>query len=268
MPKGGKPEVLKEVAIEQRLGEQIPPELAFRDEAGREVRLGDYFKEGKPVLLSLVYYECPMLCNQILNGQVGMMSVLAFTAGKEYNALTVSFDPRERPEVAAAKRKTYLKRYGRAEAEAGWHFLTGDEANVKQLADAVGFIYRWDDQSKQFAHASAIYLLTPDGKISHYFYGIEYSPKDVRLGLVQASANKVGSPVDQLLLYCYHYDPTTGKFSVVMGVMRAAGVLTVFGVVALMVALGRRARAKRGDGGDGDGDGEKWDERVNVGGAA
>lgn len=260
MPVGGKPEVLKEVGIEQRLNDQVPLDIALRDEAGREVRLGDYFKAGRPVVLSLVYYECPMMCNEILNGQVGMMEALAFNAGREFEAVTVSFDARETPEVAARKKQTYVKRYGRPGADAGWHFLTGPKESVDRLTRAVGFNYRWDEQSQQFAHASALMVLTPGGKLSHYFYGIEFSPKDVRLSLVEASAGKIGSPVDQLLLYCYHYDPTTGKYGpVIMNVLRVLGVATVAGVVALVLVLRRRTRG-RGD--------DDWDQTVNVGGAA
>ena len=262
MPQGGKPEVLKQVGIEQRLDEQVPLDTPFRDEAGREVRLGDYFKAGRPVLLSLVYYECPMMCNEILNGQVGMMEALKFDAGREFEAVTVSFDPRETPEVAARKKQTYVKRYGRKGADEGWHFLTGSQESVDRLTRAVGFNYSWDEASKQFAHASAIMVVTPEGKLSHYFYGIEFPPKDVRLSLVEASAGRVGSPVDQLLLYCYHYDPTTGKYGpVIMNILRVLGVGTVAGVVALVLVLRRRER-RRGAGDD------DWDQTVNVGGAA
>ncbi|HVF28044.1 MAG TPA: SCO family protein, partial [Pyrinomonadaceae bacterium] len=205
LPQGGKPEVLKEITIEQRLGEQVPFDATFRDETGRAVKLGDFFGK-KPVVVSLVYYECPMLCNQVLNGLVGMMEALKFTAGKEYDVVTVSFDPRETPELAARKKETYLKRYGRDGAESGWHFLTGDKAEIDRLTEAVGFGYAWDTNSNQFAHASAIMVATPEGKLSHYFYGIDYAPKDVRLGLIEASAGKIGSPVDKLILYCYHYN--------------------------------------------------------------
>lgn len=263
LPQGGTPDALKQVSIEQRLDAQAPLDATFRDEAGREVRLGDYFKAGKPVVLSLVYYECPMLCNQVLNGQVGMMDALRFNAGQEYEAVTVSFDARETPQIAAAKKATYIKRYGRAGAEAGWHFLTGDEANIRRLTDAVGFRYVWDEGSQQFAHASAVMVLTPEGKLSHYFYGIEYAPKDVRLALVEASSGRIGSPADKLILYCYHYDPTTGKYgAVVMNFMRLAGIVTVIGVIALVAILRRRGR----DGDDGSDD--QWDESVNVGGTA
>ncbi len=243
MPQGGTPEVLKRADIEQRLNEQVPLDLAFRDESGREVRLGEYFKSDKPVVLSLVYYECPMLCNQILNGLVGSLEAVSFTPGEEFQIVTVSFDPRETPELAARKKETYLRRYRRTGAENGWHFLTGDKASIDRLAQAVGFNYHWDEKSGQFAHASAIMVATPRGKLSHYFYGIEYSPKELRLALVEASAGKIGSPVDKLILYCYHYDPTTGKYGpVIMNILRAAGVLTVAGVLALLLTLRRRGR--------------------------
>ena len=259
VPTGNSTEVLKRVGIDQRLNEQIPLDLKFRDEAGREVRLGDYFAGGRPVVLTLVYYECPMLCNQVLNGEVGAFQALSFTPGREFEAVTVSFDDREGPELAARKKETYLKRYRREGAEAGWHFLTGDRANIEALARAVGFRYVWDEQSKQFAHASAVMVATPGGRLSHYFYGIEYSPKDLRLAVVEASEGKVGSPVDALILYCYHYDPAAGRFAPVMGVLRAAGVLTVFGLAALLVYLTRKARRR---------DAGRWEEEMKAGGAA
>ena len=254
-PTGKSDEVLKQVGIEQRLNNQVPLDLPFRDEAGRGVKLGDYFKNGKPVVITLVYYECPMLCNQVLNGVVGTLGAMTFTPGKEFEMVTVSFDPREGPGLAAAKKETYLKRYRRENAGLGWHFLTGDKASIDALSESVGFRYVWDDESKQFAHASAIMVATPSGRLSHYFYGIEYSPKDLRLALVEASEGKVGSPVDALLLYCYHYDPATGRFSLVMGALRVAGVLSVAGLAALIYGLSRRARRK----------GERWEEEINVG---
>jgi protein SCO1/2 len=256
VPTGNSTEVLKKVNIEQRLGNQIPLDLKFRDESGREVRLGEYFAKGKPVALTLVYYECPMLCNQVLNGAVGAFQGLSFTAGKEFEVVTVSFDPREGPELAARKKETYLRRYKREGAEEGWHFLTGDEASIKALAEAVGFRYAWDEQSNQFAHASAVMVATPAGKLSHYFYGIEYAPRDLKLAFVEASEGKVGSPVDSLLLYCYHYDPAVGRFAPVMGVLRVAGVLTVFGVVALVLYLVRVSRRRE----------ESWERELSVGG--
>ncbi|HEX5708845.1 MAG TPA: SCO family protein [Pyrinomonadaceae bacterium] len=259
MPVGGTPEVLKTVTIEQRLGEQVPLDAVFRDESGREVRLGEYFKKGRPVLLSLVYYECPMLCNEILNSLTGTLMAMSFTTGKEFEVVTVSFDARELPPLAAAKKQTYLRRYKREGAAEGWHFLTGSQESIDSLTRAVGFNYVWDEKSEQFAHASAIMVATPEGKLSHYFYGVEYSPKDVRLAIVEASSGKVGSAVDQLVLYCYHYDPATGKYGpVVMNIMRVAGVATVVCLIGLVVVLGRRRRR----GGD-----AAWEDEIDVGGA-
>jgi protein SCO1/2 len=258
VPTGNSNEVLKQVGIDQRLNEQVPLDLRFRDESGREVALGDYFKKGKPVVLTLVYYECPMLCNQVLNGAVGAFQALPFTAGKEFEVVTVSFDDREGPELAARKKETYLRRYKREGADAGWHFLTGDKASIEALARAVGFRYVWDEQSKQFAHASALMVATPTGRLSHYLYGIDYAPRDLRLALVEASEGKVGSPVDALLLYCYHYDPAVGRFAPVMGVLRVAGVLTVAGLVAFLLYLRRKTRQRE----------ERWDEEIKAGGVA
>ena len=256
VPTGKSNEVLKQVDIEQRLNNQIPLDLKFRDETGREVRLAEYFAKGKPVALTLVYYECPMLCNQVLNGAVGAFQGLSFTVGKEFEVVTVSFDPREGPELAARKKETYLRRYKREGAEQGWHFLTGDEASIKALAAAVGFRYVWDEQSQQFAHASAVMVATPQGRLSHYFYGIDYAPRDLKLAFVEASEGKVGSPVDALLLYCYHYDPAVGRFAPVMGVLRVAGVLTVAGVGALIFFLVRKSRRRE----------EEWEQELSVGG--
>lgn len=258
MPTGNSTEILKKVGIEQKLGNQIPLDLKFKDEYGRDVNLGEFFQPGKPVVLTLVYYECPMLCNQTLNGLVGALDAVTFSPGKDFQVVTVSFDPREGPELAEKKKETYLKRFRREGVENGWHFLTGDKDSIDRLAQAVGFQYQWDEQSKQFAHASAIMVATPEGKLSHYFYGIEYSPKDLRLALVESSQGKIGSPVDALILYCYHYDPATGKFAPVMAVLRAAGVLTVFGVVGLIFYLRRRTRQSE----------ERWEDEINAGGAA
>jgi len=255
----GTPEAMKAVEIEQRLDAQLPLDAAFRDESGREVRLQEYFAAGKPVVLAFVYYECPMLCNQVLNGLVGSLSALSFTPGKEFQVIAVSFDPKEGPELAARKKETYLRRLGRGDGPGrGWHFLTGDKASIDALTGAAGFRYAWDEQTKQFAHGSAIMVATPGGRLSHYFYGIDYSPKDLRLALVESSAGQIGSPVDRLLLYCYHYDPTTGKYGpVIMNVLRAAGVATVLGVVGLLLTLRRRRR-----------DPERLEEEIGAGRAA
>jgi len=236
----GLPKVLKSVGIDQRLNEQIPLDAVFKDEQGRDVRIGQFFN-GKPVVLSLVYYTCPMLCNQVLNGMLGSFRQVSFNIGEQYDVVTVSFDPRETPDLAAAKKSTYIQAYHRPGAEANWHFLTGDEANIKRLTEAVGFRYAWDEQTKQFAHASGIMVLTPEGKLARYFYGIEYPSKDLRLGLVEASQNKIGTPVDALMLYCYHYDPATGKYgAVVMNILRLAGGATLFLIVGMILILRKR----------------------------
>jgi protein SCO1/2 len=239
----GLPPALRDVGIDQKLNAQLPLDLKFKDENGNEVRLGNYFGK-KPVVVSLVYYSCPMLCNQILNGMVTAFKVMAFKPGEEFEVVTVSFDPREKPALAAAKKNTYvnyLPEAKRAGANAGWHFLTGDEENIKHLTDAIGFRYHFDEATNQFAHGSAIYLATPEGRLSHYFYGIEYAPRDLRLGLIEAADNKIGSPVDQLLLYCYHYDPATGKYgAAVMNIVRLAGVVTLVAIIAMLFLLRRR----------------------------
>src|ERR1700759_238369 len=207
LPANVKPKILEEVRIDQKLDQQVPLDLTFRDETGKEVKLGDYFGS-KPVVLALVYYSCPQLCNQVLNGLTSSVNMLNdFNIGREYNIVTVSFDPHEKPELAAKKKLTYMNWYNRPGGNEGWHFLTGDQDQIDKLTDAAGFRYHWDSASPSVAHASGIMLLTPQGKLSRYFYGIEYQTKDMRLGLVEASNGKIGSPVDQILLFCYHYDP-------------------------------------------------------------
>src|SRR5262249_3358951 len=237
------PKALKDVRIEQRLNEMIPLDAVFKDEQGHDVRLEQFFNGKKPVVLSLVYYNCPMLCTQVLNGMMGSFKHVTFNIGEQYDVVTVSFDPSETPDLALKKKQTYIQAYNRPGADTGWHFLTGDAANIKRLADAVGFHYVWDEQTKQFAHASGIMVLTPEGKLARYYYGIEYSPKDLRLALVEASQNKIGTPVDALMLYCYHYDPSTGKYGVViMNVLRVAGVITVGLIVGMLLVLRKRGR--------------------------
>jgi len=237
----GLPKALKNVGLDQRLNEQVPLDAVFKDEQGQEARLGQFFK-GKPVVLSLVYYSCPMLCTQVLNGQLGAFRSVSFNIGEQFEVVTVSFDARETPQLASAKKQTYIKGYNRPSGEAGWHFLTGDEANIKRLAEAVGFRFAWDEQTKQFAHASGVMVLTPEGKLARYFYGIDYPPRDLRLALVEASQNKIGTPVDALMLYCYHYDPVTGKYGVVvMNVMRVAGIVTVILIVGMILVLKKRS---------------------------
>jgi protein SCO1/2 len=236
---GVRPELLKEVGIDQKLNDVIPRDLAFRDENGAAVKLSEFFGQ-KPVVLSLVYYNCPMLCTQVLNGLDRSLRDVPMDICKDFEVVTLSIDPTESPKLASAKRDLYAGIYGRPDAAAGWHFLTGDESQIKQLANAVGFRYAYDPDSKQFAHASAIMILTPKGKISRYFYGIQYSSRDVRLGLVEASEGKIGSPVDQVLLFCYHYDPVTGKYGLLISrVIKAGGLLTVLAIGILVLVLRR-----------------------------
>src|ERR1700682_420341 len=242
----GLPKALREVGINQHLNEQLPLDLTFRDESGQTVKLCQYFGK-RPVVISLVYYNCPMLCTQVLNGMTSAFRVMKFTPGAEYDVVTVSFDARETATLAAEKKNLYvnsLPEAKRTSAMNGWHFLTGDEQSIKRLAAAVGFRYYWDESTNQFAHASGIMLATPAGKLSQYYYGIEYSARDLRLGLIEASANKIGSPVDQLLLFCYHYDPATGKYAVVMKTIRIAGVVTVVGIIGLLFLLHRVTATK------------------------
>jgi protein SCO1/2 len=236
-PANMRPPGLQNVGIEQHLDQQIPPDLSFRDETGKPVRLSDYFGK-KPMILNLVYYNCPMLCGEVLSGLESALRVLKFDVGKEFDVLTVSFDPRETPDMATKKKAEFLKRYGRAGAAEGWHFLTGPRESIDALTKAAGFQYQYDPKTGQFAHATAIMVLTPDGKIAQYYYGVEYAPKDLRLGLIQASENKIGTLADQVLLYCYHYDPTTGKYGAIISrVLQLSGLATILALGILMTVL-------------------------------
>ena len=225
----GLPGPLADVGFDQRLGEQVPMDLEFLDETGRPVLLEQYFGE-RPVILALVYYDCPMLCSMVLNGMVSSLRALEFEPGREFEVLVVSFDPVETPELARTAKQTYIERYERPGTEDGWHFLTGNQEAIENLTRSVGFRYVYLPEEDQFAHAAGILALTPEGRVARYFYGVEYAPRDVRLGLVEAADSKIGSMVDQVLLYCFHYDPTTGKYSAVaMNILRlAAGVTIVF----------------------------------------
>jgi protein SCO1/2 len=239
------PKILQNVGFDQRLNEQVPLALPFTDEEGQRVTLGEYFGD-KPVILVLAYYRCPMLCTQVLNGLVQGLRELPFTVGKEFRVVTVSFDPHETTEMAAAKKRTYVHSYGKPEAAEGWHFLTGDQQSIGRLTRAVGFRYAYDPASEQFAHAAGIVILTPTGRISRYFYDVHYSGRDLRLGLVEASKNKIGSPIDQILLFCFHYDPTAGKYgAAIMNFVRAGGVLTVVGLGLMFGLLMRGERGRR-----------------------
>jgi protein SCO1 len=242
------PASLREVRFEQRLNEQVPLDLEFHDEAAQTVHLDDYFHQ-KPVILVLAYFRCPMLCTEVLNGLVRALLDVPLDIGKDFEVLTVSFDSRETSELAAAKKKTYLERYGRPGAAQGWHFLTGEQSSLDRLTEAVGFHYTYDARNDQFAHASGIMILTPKGKLARYFYDINYSPRDVRLGLVEASEGKIATPTDQILLYCFHYDPIEGKYGArVMNFVRLGGVVTLLALGCLLGVLWRQEwRKKRSD---------------------
>lgn len=241
-PASQRPPIFDQVGIDQKLNAQIPQDLEFRDETGKTVKIGDYFGP-KPVVLMLVYYDCPQLCNQVLSGFVMALRGLKFEPGNEFTVVTVSFDPKESSDLAARKKDSYVKSYGRPGAAAGWHFLTGDDASIKTLAETVGFRYAWDDATRQYAHASGIMVTTPQGRLSKYLYGVEYAPRDLRLALVEASEGKVGSLADSILLLCYHYDPTTGKYGlVVLNLIRIGGVLTLVALAAMFLIF--RAKNK------------------------
>ena len=237
---GVRPELLKDVALDQNLNRSIPLDLTFRDEKGNTVALRSFFGE-KPVILTLVYYNCPMLCTQVLNSLAHSLKEMPLELGKDYQVVSVSIDPTERPVLAEAKRQLYIGMYARPGVEQGWHFLTGDAPQIKALAAAAGFRYAYDSTTGQFAHPSGIMVLTPDGRLARYFYGIKYPPRDLRFGLEEASAGKIGSPVDQILLYCYHYDPATGKYGILISrVLQIAGVITMLGLALLITIFLRR----------------------------
>lgn len=239
-PSSQTPSVLADVRFDQRLSEPLPLETRFKDEDGRDVALGDYFGS-KPVVLAFVYFECPMLCTQVLNGLTTSLMVLTETVGREFDVVAISFDARETPALANGKKKSNLDRYKRPESAHGWHFLTGHETSIKAVTDAAGFKFVWDAQTQQFAHPSGIIVATPEGKLSRYFFGIEYAPRDVKFALMESSAGRIGNAIDQLLLYCYHYDPATGSYGfVAMSAVRIGGALTVLALVGFVVVSIRR----------------------------
>lgn len=238
-----RPAALREIGFDQRLGEGLPLQARFRDDHGREVSLGDYFGK-KPVVLSLNYYGCPMLCTVTLNGLASALNFMSLDAGREFEVVTVSFDPKEGPALAAEKKAQYLTRYKRETAAAGWHFLTGDQASIDALTRAVGLRYAWDAESRQWAHPAGIVVATPDGRIARYLFGIEYAPLDLRLALVEASAGRIGTPVDAVLLYCYQYDPMAGRYSAaILRMLRAAALLTLGALGVFVFTMLRRERA-------------------------
>ncbi|HEX9445100.1 MAG TPA: SCO family protein [Candidatus Binatia bacterium] len=240
----GRPLALRDVALEQRLGAEAPLDAEFRDESGRAVRLGDYFGD-RPVVLAFSYYRCQDLCPLVLDGLLRTLRALSFSAGNQFNVLTVSIDPRDTPALAAAKKADLIKRYARSGAESGWHFLTGEEAAIRRLSEAAGFRYNYESERDRYGHAAGIMLLTPQGRLARYFYGVEFSPRDLRLGLVEASSGKIGEAIDQLLLFCYHYDAATGKYGLlVTSLVRLASAATVTALAAYILLM-LRAEARR-----------------------
>ena len=246
-PATAKPGLLKKIGIDQRLHQQVPLDLVFTDETGRDAPLGEFFGK-RPVILALVYYECPMLCTQVLNGVVSALSVLTFDVGREYEVVAVSINPKETPGLAAQKKQAYLDRYKRPQTAAGWHFLTGKEENIQRLAAAVGFRYAYDEEIQQYAHGAGIEVLTPRGIVSKYFYGIEYSARDIKFGLIEASEERIGTAIDSALLLCYHYDPATGKYGAsAIAAVRIGAVATVLAFLSfLFVSLRKERTAHRG----------------------
>ena len=233
--------ILDQIGIEQRLNQQVPLDLVFSDESGQPVELRQYFGS-KPVILALVYYQCPMLCSEVQNHLVGALNgIVRFNIGRDFNVITVSFDPRDTPESAAANKKSYLSRYRRPGAEQGWHFLTGRQDQIEALASAVGFRYKWDPENKQFAHGTGIMLLTPDGRLAQYYYGVEYFPRDIQMGLIEASQGKIGNLADKVLLYCYHYDPRQGRYgAAIFNILRVSALATLLLLGGFILVMVRR----------------------------
>jgi len=243
-PASGMPTILKGVGFRPELNAQMPLDASFKDETGKDVRLGDYLHTQKPVLLAFVYYGCPMMCTQLEQGVVGSLRMLSFNPGRDYEVVFVSFDDRDTPEMAAAKKTTAMNKFRRPETSTGWHFLSGSKESIASATNAANFHFNYDIKSNLFAHASGLILLTPDGRISRYFYGVEFPARDVRLGLVDASAGKIGSPVDHVLLYCFQYDPSTAHYSAtILGIVRLGGILTIATMIVAFLIFRRRERA-------------------------
>lgn len=240
------PKELEGVEIKEHLNGHIPLDLKFTDETGREVTLGDYFGKDRPILLTLVYFRCPMLCTLVLNGMIDALKQVDMTPGKEFDIVTVSFDPTETPTLAKFKKQNYLTEYGRPEAAAGWHFLVGQEPEIHALTDAVGFGYKWNEEQKMFVHQAAIYVVTPDGRLSRYLYGVMFDPRTLKLSILEAGKGKIGSTIDAIVLYCFHYDASSGKYApAAVRIMRAGGVLTIVALGSVLSVLWARDRRRR-----------------------
>jgi protein SCO1/2 len=238
------PAQLKEVTFQQRLNEMLPLDATFRDESGRAVKLGDYFGR-KPVVLSFVYYQCPMLCTQVMNGISSSLKAVPFMPGTDFDVVLISFDPRDTPAAAAEKKRAHMEYWDAQQTAGAWHFLTGDEASIARVTSAAGFNYKWDEPTGQFAHVSGVLVVTPDGHLSRYFYGVEYSPKELRMALVESGEGKIGSAIDQLLLYCYHYDPAAGQYGVVvMNLVRLGGLVTVALILGFILLMWRHDHSR------------------------
>lgn len=240
------PDALEGVGITENLGGQIPLELVFRDENGAEVTLGDYVTGERPTIFMLVYYTCPMLCNLVMNGFVDALGSVPFTPGDEFEVVTVSIDPTETPTLARLKKQNYIRDYGKPQAAAGWHFLTGKEDQIRKLADAIGFGYKYDESRGEYAHSAAIYVTTPQGVLSRYLYGVLYQPKDIRFALLEASEGKIGGTIDRVLLFCYHYDASSGTYApAAFRLMQVGGTLTVIILGTMLLVFWRKERRRK-----------------------
>ena len=243
-PASGMPTILQGVNFRPELNAQMPLDAAFKDETGKDVHLRDYLHEQKPVVVAFVYYGCPMMCTQLEQGVVGALRMLSFNPGRDYEVVFVSFDDRDTPQMAAEKKATAMTKFRRPETATGWHFLSGSKESIAALTNAANFHFNFDAKDNLFAHASGMLLLTPGGRISRYFYGVEFPARDLRLGLVDASAGKIGSPVDHVLLYCFQYDPTTAHYSAtILGIVRLGGIMTIAAMIVAFFVFRRRERA-------------------------
>jgi len=244
----GLPDALQKVGIDQKLGDQLPLDTEVKDENGKLVKIGDYYQSGRPAVVAFVYYECPMLCNEVLNGLTGSLKGISLNAGKDFDVIAISFDPREndKPDLAKNKKSSYMERYGRPGTESGWHFLTATQDSIAKLTGAAGFKYEWDEKTQQFAHVGGLMITTPDGKLSRYFYGIDYAPRDLKFGLMESADAKIGDPAERLLLYCYHYDPASGKYGLaILRVLRGASILMLAAIGAMLFIFWRRNKNKQ-----------------------